>query len=79
MERYLLGTQLTDEDRRHVLSAYVHRHTAGSMPKRTDAEWLAATRFFTRQNGRLDLRFKRCETTWTPEQLAEGRRNAEGR
>jgi len=35
------------------------------MPERTDAQWLAATCFAVRKrDGRLDQRFKRCETTY---------------
>lgn len=33
------------------------------MPDRTDAEWLANTRFAVKKNGRLDARFSRCETS----------------
>lgn len=33
------------------------------MPIRTDAEWLAATLFWVRKDGRLSNRHRYCETT----------------
>lgn len=80
-----LGTELNAQDRAYVLSAYLYRMTAENlrsrpglrsimcgyrMPVIPDAEWLARTRFFTTNAGRLDLRMSYCETAWTPEERA---------
>lgn len=73
-----LGSELSPEDRSHVLAAFVHRMTvearrqwpdfarrmiAGGyrMPLKTDAQWLAETRFATDSLGRLDRRVSNCE------------------
>ncbi len=76
-----LGTQLTPEDRRHVLNAYVHRFTGDHVPgwARTpapngkfcnvqfvdDRDWLAHTKFEVRKDGRLDQRRRTCESSPT--------------
>lgn len=80
--RTALGYELCDEDRRHVLAAYVHRFTGEHRPAWSrkewkdgkpyplqfadDADWLAHTRFCVRKDGRLDMRYKACESspTW---------------
>lgn len=85
MER--LGIDLCEEDRNYVLRAYVNRHTRSHVPawaKRewrdgrpypvqfaSDADWLAHTTFVIRQNGRLDRRYKYCESTptWPDEEV----------
>jgi hypothetical protein len=70
------GTELTREDQRHVLSAFVHRFTGDHKPAwsnkewkdgkpypvqfASDAEWLANTDFAVRKDGRLDQRVKFC-------------------
>ncbi len=71
-----LGSELTPEDQKHVLAAYVHRFTGDHRPKwakggytiqfRDDQEWLAHTRFHVTKRGRLDGRFRACESspTW---------------
>jgi hypothetical protein len=75
------GTKLTAEDQKHVLASYVHRFTRDHKPKwankpwkdgkpypvqfASDQDWLENTVFFVRDNGRLDQRYKRCESTST--------------
>jgi len=75
------GNQLTAEDQRHVLAAFVHRFTGEHKPQwanepwkdgkpypvqfRDDADWLANTLFVTRNDGRLDQRHKACYSTAT--------------
>jgi hypothetical protein len=71
------GDQLTAEDQKDVLAAYVHRHTREHRPAwanklwngkpypvqfASDAEWLANTLFAVRRNGRLDQRARSCES-----------------
>lgn len=34
------------------------------MPERTDAEWLARTRFAVRRDGQLDSRVRHCQTSY---------------
>ncbi len=76
-----LGSELTREDRAHVLAAYVHRFTKEHRPLwssgtwkdgkpypvqfESDAEWLANTRFAVNSAGRLDQRAKFCESSPT--------------
>lgn len=78
-----LGTELTPADQARVLASYVHRYTCEHVPGwahgrkpngepyrpqfRTDAEWLANTRFAVCNDGRIDGRAKSCQTsgqTW---------------
>ena len=75
------GSQLSPQDRRHVLAAYVYRFTGDNTPywvkeKRpngkpyplqfaTDEEWLKNTVFLVTNSGRLDMRSKHCESTPT--------------
>lgn len=72
-----LGTELTYWDRKHVLSAFVHRFTRENKPQwadatvypvqfDSDADWLAHTQFKVRKNGRLDKRARSCMSfpTW---------------
>jgi hypothetical protein len=72
-----IGTNLTADDQRHVLAGYVHRFTGDHKPAWThgadykvqfkdDADWLAHTTFETRLDGRLDDRWRVCESrpTW---------------
>ena len=70
-KRWVPGTNLTEEDRRHVLAAYVHRYTKQHVPKwavgthyqphfNSDLEWLANSLFCVRINGRLGRRVKHC-------------------
>lgn len=79
--KQLLGTELDYVDQKHVLAAYVNRHTRDHKPTwankewkdgkpypvqfESDAEWLANTRFEVRVNGRLDMRIKSCHSTPT--------------
>lgn len=60
------GSELHPDDRKHVLRAYVHRHTgdhpagwAGKQPVMfsSDQEWLENTHFTVKQNGRIDRRY----------------------
>lgn len=71
-----LGTQLSSEDQRYVLSSFIFRSTkntpypkyvgAGPIQFASDQEWLAHTRFYVTQTGKLDKRRKFCESypTW---------------
>ena len=72
---------MTQEDRRHVLAAYVHRYTKEHIPQwarqanhagrgyrpqhATDLDWLANTLFTVRNDGRLDMRVHHCASTPT--------------
>lgn len=68
------GTELHEEDRRHVLSAYVHRNTVENphtlekrtantkLPEITDRLWLQITDFAVKKDGRLDRRVHECHT-----------------
>ena len=85
-----LGSDLTPQDQRHVLSAYVHRFTAEHVPEWTrrqdcqtcpvqcasDAEWLANTRFAVRKDGRLNHSYHECHSTPTWPNNPELRRRA---
>ena len=78
---YALGTELTQEDQRHVLNSFVHRFTREHKPTwaskpwkdgkpypvqfASDREWLANTRFAVRRNGRLDNRVTECQSSQT--------------
>lgn len=75
MTKLTLGINLTTQDRRHVLSAYVHRHTGTHRPAwvtteplhfANDTDWLNHTAFSTRGDGSLDGRFTHCisNPTW---------------
>lgn len=77
-----LGTELSQEDQRYVLSAYVYRYTRDHKPAwanaewkdgkpypvqfRSDAEWLANSRFAVLKDGRLDRSVRECHShpTW---------------
>lgn len=77
----VIGTLLCDEDRRHVLSAFVHRFTRDHVPKwalrprpdgtpykvqfASDLEWLANTYFVITRGGRIDMRHSYCESHQT--------------
>jgi len=74
MELMRRGTALHEDDKRHVLAAFVHRFTMERRPQwargtlympqfRDDADWLANTLFHVRRNGRLDHRFRGCQST----------------
>ena len=65
------GSLLNENDKKHVLSAYVHRCTGEHKPQwfkggpvhfRDDAEWLENTFFEVTKQARLDGRFKHCES-----------------
>jgi hypothetical protein len=71
------GSLLNDNDKRHVLAAYVHRYTGEHKPGwvkgdstpvqfKDDAEWLEETFFEVTKHAKLDARFKYCEShpTW---------------
>jgi len=76
-----LGTQLNEQDRRHVLAAFVHRFTAEHRPQwaseprpdggeyevqfASDEDWLANTLFAVRNDGRLDGRARFCKSSPT--------------
>ena len=74
--RERFGIELCDEDRRHVLAAYIYRHTienarahpdcvrasGARIPLITDARWLETTCWRVRNDGRLDRRVKFCRT-----------------
>lgn len=76
-----LGTELHPDDQRHVLSAYVHRHTREHKPEwarkewkdgkpypvqfASDADWLAHTRFAVTTKGRLHHGVHECESSPT--------------
>lgn len=75
------GINLTKSDQIYVLAAYVHRFTGEHRPKwanglrpdgtpyrvqfKSDIDWLENTIFFVKNDGTLDGRFKRCESTPT--------------
>ena len=75
------GTELSAQDRQHVLAAYVHRFTRDHKPAwaykprpsgnpynphfTNDAEWLAHTFFSVTKMGRLDRRVMHCESSPT--------------
>ena len=75
------GNMLCEEDRRHVIAAYVHRYTREHRPDwaletrpdgrpypvqfASDADWLANSRFFVRRDGRLDMRHTLCHSSPT--------------
>lgn len=75
------GSELTQEDQRHVLSTYVHRFTRTNKPAwaraewkdgkpyplqfASDKEWLRHTEFAVRNDGRLDKRHNSCHSTPT--------------
>lgn len=79
--RMIQGSKLDYVDQQHVLAAYVHRFTGQHRPAwakrpmpsgkrykvqfKDDADWLANTKFAVRQDGRLDMRVHRCESTPT--------------
>lgn len=72
------GINLHPDDKRHVLSSFVDRFTGDHIPAwpsgnyrkyphfANDDDWLNNSLFFTRSDGRLDRRFKHCESspTW---------------
>lgn len=81
MTRFVTGAQLHPEDRRRVLSAYVHRFTGDHTPQwarkprpsgeayevqfADDNDWLANTRFAVTAKGGLDKRVRHCESNPT--------------
>ena len=71
------GKQLTPQDQKMVLAAYVHRFTMDHLPAwaqgtkypvqfASDQEWLETTYFHVKKNGNLDNRFHPClsHPTW---------------
>lgn len=80
-QRVALGSELSPEDRKHVLASYVHRFTREHRPQwaagiwkdgkpypvqfASDAEWLAHTRFAVTAGGSLDHRVKECQSAPT--------------
>lgn len=75
--KYVPGTMLTEADQKHVLAAYVYRHTRDHVPAwarglrepvqfGSDREWLEHTDFAVRKDGRLDARVTGCLSypTW---------------
>jgi hypothetical protein len=76
-----LGTELSKEDQRHVLAAFVHRFTGDNHPAwarkprpdgtayplqfASDVEWLANTRFEVFNGGELNVHFSHCESSPT--------------
>jgi hypothetical protein len=80
-ELLVCGDALSAADKRHVLSAYVHRFTGEHKPDwagkpwkdgkpyplqfANDAEWLAHTRFVVTKCGRLDPRYHDCVSSPT--------------
>jgi len=78
------GNSLHPDDQRLVLRAFIYRFTGDNTPQwardggykvqfADDSEWLANTTFAVRTDGRLDRRYKRCESspTW-PDGRAKG-------
>lgn len=74
----LKGTDLSLEDQKYVLSAYVHRYTKEHVPNwvknsdreykvqfRSDQEWLENTYFAVTKSGKLDKRSKSCQSNPT--------------
>lgn len=71
-----LGSELSREDQRHVLAAYVHRYTGQHKPQwahkswkdgkaypvqfASDSDWLAHTRFVVTKSGRLSHVASEC-------------------
>jgi len=73
--KMLKGSQLHINDRNYVLSAYVNRLVLGKMPRwakesgqmamfLSDSEWLENTSFAVTSDGRLDRRFKHCQSSF---------------
>ena len=76
-----LGSELTLEEQRYVLAAYVHRFTGDHKPDwagkewkdgqpyplqfKDDKDWLANTRFQTNKAGSLDSRCNECHSVPT--------------
>lgn len=81
MTTWVAGCELSATDKAYVLSRYVNRFTREHIPKwatrpgadgqpqrprhASDADWLAHTRFAVREDGRLDRKVARCESTPT--------------
>lgn len=73
-----LGIELSEQEQKHVLAAYVHRYTGDHKPRwvnggrfyplqfRDDHDWLCNTTFKVTKSGRLDMRARFCESspTW---------------
>ncbi len=68
---WLRGTELTGDDQRHVLRAYLYRLTTeNGYPAKnpcgarvaavSDAYWMSTHCFLVRKNGRLDMRSHSC-------------------
>ncbi len=82
LRRMARGDELTPEDRRNVLAFYLFRYTRDHVPAwvrnprregtthpvqfDSDADWLAHTWFAVRADGRLDGRYRLCDSrpTW---------------
>lgn len=80
-EKLVRGTELSADDQKHVLRAYVHRFTGEHKPQwamkdrpgggayppqfKDDADWLAHTEFQITGLGTLDMRVNRCHSTPT--------------
>lgn len=65
-----VGSKLHPEDQKHVLAAYIYRHTGDHVPPivkgvaklqfKNDQDWLEHTSFKVNKDGRLDKRAKYC-------------------
>ena len=76
---YKHGHELHPDDQKHVLAAYVHRHTGEHKPRwanekrpdgsdykpqhKNDADWLKHTEFAVKKNGRLHQGVRSCRST----------------
>lgn len=70
--RLIKGDELSAEQRREVLSAYVHRHL--DTTSKTDADWLAKHAFYITRAGRLARNRRHCEPAFMaePERCSAG-------
>jgi hypothetical protein len=70
------GNQLSADDQKYALAAYIYRNTieneradpgavklaGGALPTITDSQWLSITNFKVTKSGRLDRRVHSCFT-----------------
>jgi len=63
LRRYSYRMTVETQRKYPAIARYMRNH-GYKMGDRTDAEWLAATRFRVRKDGRLDARQGHCETSY---------------
>jgi hypothetical protein len=59
------GNQLSADQKRQVLAAYVNRHL--DTTSRSDSEWLEKHAFYFTRSGQLSMKHKHCEPAFTAE------------